>query len=483
MDELQVLHDSMEAVPAPSVAVIERIRRQVDERIGLEEAQVQSRGRRRFNLGHVHTGLTDRRARFSLALTLGVVALLVTGLLLTGGGAPTPRQATRSIGSWQVVSEVTPSWSESQSGPGGGELTCATTSTCYLTWPGLSGDQLMVTRDGGSTWQPLTLAGVSLTSSLSCPSALVCFAGGTAGTASVLVRLDTSTTGARTSTSSLPAGAAGNLYDVNCISSSACAGLVATSALNPLGGSLVQTTDAGHSWTEAPLPPQATARSLACLSSTSCVIGGAYVNKSTGFVLASSAEGIGPQVAALPSGTAGVNEISCASTGVCLAIAAVPEPNTAPCPSSPPAQAETLICGPGDGDLVAEPIVSTNGGASWVVRPLPSSIQGPEIFSTSCPSAGTCWLAGTYALEVQTSVGGVPQFSGGSPLLVSTTNLGQTWTPAPVVTPAAEPQGEDASLISTIQCPTATSCLALGATRQGSTHSLVYSYSGRVLGS
>jgi photosystem II stability/assembly factor-like uncharacterized protein len=117
---------------------------------------------------------------------------------------------------------------------------------------------------------------------------------------------------------------------------------------------------------------------------------------------------------------------------------------------------------------------STDGGATWRLRPLPKSVPTPGIFGLACTSDDTCYAGGTEAVGQSFGSRGS---NGGSAMLLITHDGGASWQrvtfPVPASIPAGMPIDSFMSLGS-IQCPVAGTCYALGASDQGSKATPVY---------
>jgi hypothetical protein len=384
---------------------------------------------------------------------------------------------------WKLVGYVAqPVLTQSQTGPGGGVLTCPTTSTCYVADLGATQSVLETSSDGGGHWTMTTLPqGFTLTTGLQCVSALQCYAGAIdQGSGTSMPALMATANGGNSWSSRSISAASGVLYSLSCSSDQNCAGLMAANPLNPTASVFVNTSNGGSHWTGSSLPASAVEHSLTCVSSSDCLVDGDVPSSpgapGTGTVLVTENAGSTWTSSSLPTGTASVTDVTCPTAQDCFAIAAYVAQSLPSCPATPPTQPGTELCGSTPGALVTEPIASGDGGDTWQLRQLPSSVPEPQIFGISCPTATQCWLVGSQAIATQSSVEGTVEGFGGSPLLVSTSNGGSDWSTVVVPTPQSAPNDDLISTIGTIQCPTTTSCIALGATIQAASHSIVYSY-------
>jgi hypothetical protein len=209
-------------------------------------------------------------------------------------------------------------------------------------------------------------------------------------------------------------------------------------------------TGSGKSWSavEAPLPanaagsPVAEISSVACPSAASCVAAGSYEDSSgdlEGLLLTGSGKSWSAAQAPLPANAVGLNaaapplSVICRSAGVCVAVGSY-----------------TDSLGYQYGLLL------TGSGKSWsaVEAPLPANAAADphaELSSVACPSAAVCVAAGTYAFS---DTGG-----GQEGLLL--TGSGKSWSAVEAPLPAnADPAGN--VVISSVACSSAAVCMAVG---------------------
>ncbi|MGH9129878.1 MAG: hypothetical protein ACRDY2_13195 [Acidimicrobiales bacterium] len=125
-----------------------------------------------------------------LALNVGLAAAVLLGLVASGTlgtgktGKPGPTVAVPAGGQWRTVSfdgpGNAPFSAVASQPPSPASITCPTVSVCYA--DSLGGNlrsAAYVSRDGGSTWQPLALPeGYALNGAFSCPTATSCMAAG-----------------------------------------------------------------------------------------------------------------------------------------------------------------------------------------------------------------------------------------------------------------------------------------------------------------
>jgi hypothetical protein len=233
---------------------------------------------------------------------------------------------------------------------------------------------------------------------------------------------------------------------VACPSASSCvmAGSYADSSGNTQA---LLVTGSGTSWTAAnvPLPANAAAdryaflSSVACPSASSCVAAGVYADSSgneQALLVTGSGTSWTAAEAPLPANAAadrGVNltSLACPSASSCVAAGVYADSS-----------------GNGQGLLV------TGSGTSWTAAkaPLPANAAAdPAVFpgSVACASASSCVATGTYT----DSSGNVQG------LLV--TGSGTSWTAAKAPLPA-NAAADPAGTLSSVACPSASSCVAAG---------------------
>ena len=374
--------------------------------------------------------------------------------------APQVQQAITVTG-WTAGEAPLPANAAANPDAGLFSVACPSASSCVaagLYTDSSGGEQELLVTGSGTSWTaaeaplPANAAanpGVGL-GSVACASVSSCVAAGeypdSSGNGQGLL-----VTGSGTSWTAaeapLPANAAANpvviLGSVACPSASSCVAAGNYGVLGGLGRALL-VTGSGTSWTavEAPLPANAALNtvgslfSVACPSASSCVAAGGYVDSSgngQGLLVTGSGTSWTAAEAPLPANAVGARliTIACPSVSSCVA-----------------AGGYTDSSGNGQGLLV------TGSGTSWTAAevPLPANAAANpdvQLFSVACPSASFCVAAGTYT-----------DSSGGQQELL-VTGSGTSWTAAEAPLPANAAANTDA-VLSTIACPSASSCIAAG---------------------
>lgn len=236
-----------------------------------------------------------------------------------------------------------------------------------------------------------------------------------------------------------------DLYSVACPSAAGCVavGEYVESSSYPL-----LEIGASASWqaVEAPLPtnasadnPNASLDSVACPSTTWCVAVGSYTDtlgNTQGLLVTGYGTSWTATEAPLPANAwtsgnlqVGLNDVSCASTSVCVAAGWYP-----------------------DSSFHSQGLLVTGSGTSWKAAesPLPggaSSNPGTDLASVTCPSTSKCVVAGHYNDSSD-------DFQG-----VLVTGLGASWTAFEAPSASSELYG---GLLESVACPSTTFCTATG---------------------
>ncbi|NNN20415.1 MAG: hypothetical protein HKL80_00235 [Acidimicrobiales bacterium] len=217
----------------------------------------------------------------------------------------------------------------------------------------------------------------------------------------------------------------GKINSISCPSTSTCY------AIGQSQGSQVptifKTQDFGSTWTTQPVPSAVTELdSITCPSLNHCVAVGTGYYYFTGVAIYTTDGGNSWSVGNAPQSDA-LNAISCPNDNFCMAVGG----------SSPPhASIES----------------SNDGGANWTQDTFPTPQVYENLFSVACTSSNQCLVGGFYFY---------PNNSGAmNPLIGLSTNGGATFSTSTI------PQG--LADITSIQCPTQTTCYAIGITATSS---------------
>jgi hypothetical protein len=218
---------------------------------------------------------------------------------------------------------------------------------------------------------------------------------------------------------------------------------------------LVATADGGRHFTETRFPSGESMQDISCPTASYCVTVGVY-DKSVagtirGMVMISRDGGRSWHPGMLPQGLSPgpFPQVACLDTARCRMIGWVHD------------NAYSVMA------------VSADGGATWTARNLPATVPDPQLFQFACPTAATCYVAGEDSIPEQTG----NTYNGGSAVAAVTHDGGMSWHRVTFPRPAHVPsgmQGDAFMAIGQIQCPQASTCVALGVSDQGSKSTPVY---------
>jgi hypothetical protein len=416
-------------------------------------------------------------------------------------------------GTWTLADDLlNGTWQQNPTGgPPPGSLSCPTASICYAmsgkyassvqNAPLLS-ESLYVSTNSGATWIPRLMPnGFDPTSPLACSSETNCAAGGLdAGRAVLVTTLDG---GLSFAMHQLPSGA-GQLDTLSCPSTTFCAGLAAHTGQLDQGttnATFVSTSDHGLTFRTSAILPGDSMEALTCSSNQDCTAVG-WSNALgpddwTAGVAAMTADGGTTwDAGVLPTGF-GIDSssLSCANATRCWVTGSIDIPfqNPSQCEStpgfagnSPSATSTTGRQSPavalvataegaaatsaaqkaadggdvtciGQGQMASDIAFTDDGGLTWIPDQMPDDVPEPMLGDISCPTVTQCWAAGSSNLPV---VG----HSGGTPVLLGTTDGGITWSKVTFSAPTGAPNYDDQSYLTMagVDCPSAGDCVAIG---------------------
>lgn len=367
---------------------------------------------------------STRRGRLavrSVTAALAAAAAVVAVVLVAAGRAPvTPK--------WELAGQVSPNWQPTGSVDydSGSSLVCPSATTCYLT--GLSnGVGVQVTHDGGKTWgqlppDNLMVRGIACVSSRSCALVLASsdspprfyFSWTTDGgqhwasapapdALSVSERTSTCATGGVCSP--LMFGPMG----LSCTTASSC--VIVASSPPALPGSRLPnfpvrsvelvTGDRGRTWEKVDLPSRLLAGQVQCFAWGNCIATSAPAATVT--ALYSTDGGITWASASVPALSGFLGSLSCSDASSCTSVL------------FPPVGAKSPL-----GTL----LVSKDGGRSWSRLTGPKLSSGKAVTSLSCPTSSDCWASADIQGTTDIVAPGVVPAGG---LVASTTNGGHSW--------------------------------------------------------
>lgn len=383
---------------------------------------------------------TGPHRRWMLWGVPSLVVAAVLALTLTLGGGIQGVGIYSSVVAWRVAGVLAqPNWAAAGSGPSTAQsavVSCPTRTRCFSV---VGADQVLVSSSAGSKWASLTLPGGWLpATSTSCPRATTCFLGAAPEKSGHDAVLQTDDGGAQWKVHRLPPWVA-QLVDLACPSSLRCMAIGFGSAGSTQLPVAITTTNAGGSWSVSDLPgPFAPEQpgGLACPSPTSCVAVGAtsYNHAHSSAKVLRTTDWGTAWLSAKAAGTVQVRAVACEPPGRCVAV------------GNRPAGASSVLSHPyGPSDI----LTSANGGRTWRV----AAKTNYDLTAVSCGSVLRCWVAGSTS----TRPGG---------RIMVTSDGGNSWMNDPLPKAPGTKTGLtqlDIDSIGSISCPSATTCVALGA--------------------
>jgi photosystem II stability/assembly factor-like uncharacterized protein len=284
-------------------------------------------------------------------------------------------------------------------------VSCASGSQCVVVSEGAS--PILVSADGGATWNPATVPAGAGVQAVSCPSTTECVAVGPSSTNAPTML--TSSDGGRTWSSATPPSGVNSIIDsVSCGTPTTCIAIGPSAA--------AWSNNGGQTWTATTLPSSVLAiyHASCSPSSTTCVATGISTAADGPIVLSSGNSGQSWAVGTLPSGTQATDGVACVTGTLCHVVGSATTQSGAAAPAF---------------------LSTVNSGVTWTNTTVPNGVA--PLLSISCPTAMRCY-----------AVSGLAD-------LVTTGNGGSSWSSL------APPTG--LTSLQSIACSSASSCLVSGA--------------------
>ena len=292
-------------------------------------------------------------------------------------------------------------------------------------------------------WTSLTVpSGVLSVNNIACPTTTECVADNDNTAANGPTLIETTDAGASWTVDSEPSTFT-NPRGISCASATVCeiGGTDFNSGPNQVAPGAIGTTDGGANWVDQPSPPGwppnvqfgTTLDGMACPTTSDCVGSGGTSNIGTEQAVATTTDGGASWTTRSVSTNNGTvfNSVSCPTTTTCYAAGN----NVGLAPT------------PGSGI-----IKTTDGGSTWTEQTLPATIPGSNttqdymLGSIACPTVSICFAGGSYFVNNYYE----------SPLLM-TVDGGAIWTGTPLFL----------ANIYDVSCATTTDCVLVGAATHG----------------
>lgn len=391
---------------------------------------------------------------------------------------------TKSGSSWKATEVTLPS--NADGGPNAylTSVACPSTTSCVAVGYYNDSTSALLVTGSGTTWTateaPLPAnaqsGGYNYLTSVACPSTTSCVAVGAYngtgyGASSELIITGPADSGSLWTPTAAPLPLNGiSFYNssppaVTCMSATSC---VTAWTYDDSSGTQqgVLESGSGINWTptEVPLPANASTsnptvvvgsadgvgRPLACSAAT-CVMVGQYVDSSgttDGLLVTGSGTNWTPSEAPLPANAAtsngfgGLNSVACESATTCVAIGRYEIPSGGPLG-----------------------LMLTGSGTSWTpaaapVPPDAATYAEMDLDSVTCPSTNWCVTAGAYASVA-------PDFY----QVLAVIGAGTAWNTTPAPLPANA--YSQTTWLTSVACPSKTSCVAVGGYSDGNSFGLV----------
>ncbi len=383
----------------------------------------------------------------------------------TGAGPAPLALVTSTITSWAPTTGALPATTASLSA-----ISCPTTTTCFAIGTSTAAGhppQVIETTNGGSAWSVTPgspPAEVVSLSAISCPSATTCFATGAVGANPVIVvSSDGGTTWDPQFTPPV-----GTLSGITCTSSTSCI------AVGPGPGgvdALIATSDGATWYSQGDSGASAGLAGVGCENATNCIAGGTakVVATSTGGQTVPVAGPTGVSVSA-GNGAATVSWVPPTTGGPFTSYSIIPTTACGSCSGLTVTGGSTdysVVTGLTNGTSYAFTVFASNAAGpspqstrSGGVTPGPQPLGSPPAWNTEqhseslaavgCAPAGSfdCWAVGQQD----------PGTIGESGLVLSSTNGGAGWSRQAVPAPAAG----SIEALSGVGCTSSTACFATG---------------------
>ena len=273
-------------------------------------------------------------------------------------------------------------------------------------------------------------------SGVACPTTSYCIAVGNYFTSSGGLTLAEAWNGTSWSVQPTPNPAGGTfgggLSAVSCTSATAC---VAVGSYNN-GTALVTLAEVwnGTSWSIQPTPNPAgagfsTLAGVSCVTASACTAVGSYFDGSNYLSLAEAWNGASWSIQSTPNPSgatfSSLSGVACPTANYCTAVGS--------------SNGATSVA-----------LAEAWNGSTWSLQtvPTPSGGTSPSLSGVSCTTATQCTAVGSYSNAGFTAT-----------LTLAEAWNGASWT----IQPTPNPAGAQAGVLTGISCPTATRCMAVGA--------------------
>ena len=307
------------------------------------------------------------------------------------------------------------------------QISCANSSDCWII-----GSGIYYSQDGGSTWssesEPVGLASGSSLISIFCISSTTCWLITTSYDSSSNSSYDslyqTTDSGSSWTQLQIPTSYSSFGVQINCVSTNMCW------LYGVDNGYVYQSTDGGTSWSQVSIASGFSLSGFSCVGTSFCVATGSQASVGTVYV---TADGGSSWTNSTISSANYLNTVTCISVTECWVMGTQ---------TTPP----------------LERIYTTaDGGSSWTEQQPPSQDSQLDLTPTSisCMSANVCVGVGLGA----GGCGGYGPCGGGQSFVMVTADGGSTWSEDfnNILSPM-----QDIENISTIDCTSASNCIAIG---------------------